>query len=190
MTKTVVLSFHLSQRLALFQWTTGPLNMLKTRMVGEKIQMDRQTDGGTEGGRRGCLGLPALEAICAFHPIWGGTWILTSLHKRYNAVLKQEEKIIWLLFTGQTKTGYRASGTSVLRARVASPLLVGPSLGISGLDGADVCTPPGCTFLSTSSSFRNLPRIILHAAASHTETHCSFLPAGLSGRRVNSLSPS
>lgn len=94
--------------------------------------MDRQTDGGTEGGRRGCLGLPALSHLC-LPSTWGWHLDLTHKHKRYKHSFKTGGENHMVTFTGQTKTATGASGTSVLRAKGGLPLLVGRPWASGGL---------------------------------------------------------
>lgn len=121
---------------------TSPLSMLKTRMVGEKIQMDRQTDGGTEGGREAWMfRAMTLEVSVPSTPIRGAL-VLTSLHKRYNTVLKQE-KIIWLLFAEQcgADAAEQAERVSYVRGWPPHSWWGRPWASV-GSTGLTVCTPP------------------------------------------------
>lgn len=99
--------------------------------MDEQMRMNRQMAGWKEEDT-GCLGLPAPEAIFAFYPIWGGTWILTSLQKQYNTVLKQKEKIVWLRFIGQMKRLITKQTAQVFYTEGMPPQ---PAVAISGSTG-------------------------------------------------------
>lgn len=89
--------------------------------------MDRQTDGGTEEGDVDVWGCQLLKPSVPSIQSGGGTWILTSLHKRYNTVLKQEEKIIWLLFYWADEDWLQSKRNECPTCAGWPPTLVGPS---------------------------------------------------------------